>query len=421
MSIYDGMLPEKEIKGKLGFYPVTSKEEWESLPALYKVMDWEPVKDPFDGGKLKAVKNVIFDVVYMEPYGIRATVSVHPQEIQSILFCLHKEKDCQLYTIREVELEGGLRLGAHWLQDTTTGAFAIVLNGGGSTVARQGGYMGYIPGRIKKTELGKFEYDLYYHGDKTGFYHYLNPFRNVKDPEVKKETDVIKNLMDAVAEYGQEAAWSDNDIIDTLVSCGITQEDFRKYGKEDFVKEYFEEEMLKEKPVELESIIDLEIREKYEKETGNIWGNTEERMAEICSFYGYGFSWNKKGNIAINNGYYEGLFEDIGYEIYQFYGKNFEKDVDGDILKHYEYESAESMIQDWLDICKESNQDYIKNGQEKPFPWADEEKVEIKEKNRQEEKKSLDEKIAGVDDKVFLRQGNALPKIKNNEKDLVEL
>ena len=152
--------------------------------------------------------------------------------------------------------------------------------------------------------------------------------------------------------------------------------------------EVYEHLKVNEEIAEFDSIIDLEVREEYEKETGKKWSETEERMAEICSFYDYGFAWNEKGNIVINNGYYEGYFEDIDKEIYSFQGKNFEKDVDGIILRHCEYESAEAMVQDWLSICKESNRDYEKNGQEKPFAWADEMMLE---------KAKLDDLISGAE------------------------
>lgn len=157
MSRYDAMLPREQKQGKIGYYPVTSKEEWEELPALYKVMEWSPVKDYLNGGKLRAVKAVIFDVIYMTPYKINAKVSVHPQEIQSILFCLHKEAQCHLYSVCGIELEGGTVLGAKWLQDSTTGAFGIV--SGNVTVAKQGGYCGYIPKSITAKEDGSYEYN----------------------------------------------------------------------------------------------------------------------------------------------------------------------------------------------------------------------------------------------------------------------
>jgi len=116
----------------------------------------------------------------------------------------------------------------------------------------------------------------------------------------------------------------------------------------------------------MDSIIDLDVREDYERETGKQWSETEEQMAEICSFYGYGFAWNKKGNIVINNGYYQ----DWHQKYYKFFGKNIERETADGELRHYEYESAEAMVNDWLHICKTSNEDYVANGQQKPFSWC---------------------------------------------------
>lgn len=52
--------------------------------------------------------------------------------------------------------------------------------------------------------------------------------------------DVIKNLIDAMVIYGLDACWCDSEIIDELVGCGITEQDFKDCGYGDFVKEYFE-------------------------------------------------------------------------------------------------------------------------------------------------------------------------------------
>lgn len=115
------------------------------------------------------------------------------------------------------------------------------------------------------------------------------------------------------------------------------------------------------------SIIDIEDIEAYEKDTGKSWReDVEERMAQICSFYDYGFNWNEKGNIVINNGF--GC--DWHQEFYKFFGKNIEKTIENRELRHYEYMSAEKMLTEWLPICKATNDDYTKNGQNKPFPWV---------------------------------------------------
>lgn len=50
---------------------------------------------------------------------------------------------------------------------------------------------------------------------------------------------LIKNLIIAVTEYALVYNWSDGDAIDTLVDCGITEQDFIDCGYGDFVREYF--------------------------------------------------------------------------------------------------------------------------------------------------------------------------------------
>ena len=52
--------------------------------------------------------------------------------------------------------------------------------------------------------------------------------------------DVIKNLIEVVVYYGHNAYCSDSEIIDTLVDCGITEQDFKDLGYWSVVKEYFE-------------------------------------------------------------------------------------------------------------------------------------------------------------------------------------
>lgn len=119
---------------------------------------------------------------------------------------------------------------------------------------------------------------------------------------------------------------------------------------------------------DFESIIDVDVILDYEKDTGKTWrDDVEERMAEICSFYDYGFAWNEQGNVVINNGFYRGWHGDF----YNFFGMNMEKDTEDGELRHYEYKSADDMVADWLDICKKTNADYVKNGQIKPFVWLD--------------------------------------------------
>lgn len=93
-------------------------------------------------------------------------------------------------------------------------------------------------------------------------------------------------------------------------------------------------------------------------------------MAKICSFYDYGFNWNSDGGIVIDNQYYEGTWEDMDKDIYQFFGKDIEKMIDGVQWNHYEYLSAKDMVEDWQKICQTTNADYIKNGNDRPFEWC---------------------------------------------------
>ena len=173
---YDGMLPKKYNKNKLGYYPVTSYEEWEELPKVYKAMEWFPIEvyDRFLKRKEKTVAEYIeFDVTYMKPYKIRATVKVHVQEIQKILFCLYKDHDCHLYSISGVVFANGERWGAKWVQDRTTGAYAIVSCG--HYIGMQGGYMGFIPNQIERTEDG-FKWKGCGNRGNRCHYEVMNPF-----------------------------------------------------------------------------------------------------------------------------------------------------------------------------------------------------------------------------------------------------
>lgn len=153
--MYEGMMPEKPIEGHLGFYPVCNADEWENLPALYKAMQWFPVEVynlRWREKETSVVESVIFDVVFLKPYKVSAKVEVHVQEVQSILFCLHEKTDCQLYSICGVKFANGEVYGAEWKQDARSGAFAVYA--GGKCVGMQGGFRGFVPSNIEKTEDG---------------------------------------------------------------------------------------------------------------------------------------------------------------------------------------------------------------------------------------------------------------------------
>ncbi len=179
MGMYDNMLPKKPINGHRGYYPACSAEEWGNLPNIYKAMEWFPV-ETYDW-KLKKKEQtipeyVVFDVVYMMPYGIRASVKVHVQEVQSILFSLHEKKDCHLYSISHVIFANGEKWWAEWRQDSITGAFGVYASG--KCVGIQGGYMGHIPSNMTLLENGEWKWDNE-KGMRSGnrcHYALLNPF-----------------------------------------------------------------------------------------------------------------------------------------------------------------------------------------------------------------------------------------------------
>ena len=174
--MYENMLPTKPIKGHRGFYPACNAEEWENVPNLYKSMEWFPIdvyNTRWSRKEETVVESVIFDVVFMHPYKIRARVEVHVQEVQKILFCAHQKADCHLYTICAVKFANGEEWSAEWRQDTTTGAFAVYSCG--KVLGMQGGYLGFIPENIEKDENG-WKWKGY--GNYNGRCHYSlsNPF-----------------------------------------------------------------------------------------------------------------------------------------------------------------------------------------------------------------------------------------------------
>lgn len=173
MSIF---LPPRPLNGHIGYYPVCNAEEWDNLPAVYKAMEWFPVEvynREWHKKETTVAEYVEFDVVYMEPYKIRATVRVHVQEVQKILFCLFENPDCHLYTVSGVVFSNGERWGAKWLQDRTTGAFAIYASG--KLIGKQGGFMGFVPNQIERTEDDGWKWNYKTSGNRC-HYTLLNPF-----------------------------------------------------------------------------------------------------------------------------------------------------------------------------------------------------------------------------------------------------
>lgn len=175
MGMYDGFLPKEQKAGHHGYYPVVDAQEWDNLPAVYKAMEWRSVEMTRNGYKETTVAEYVeFDVVYMEPYKVRATVRVHVQEVQKILFCLFRNAQCHLYSICGVVFQNGERWPAEWKQDATTGAYAVIACG--HYIGMQGGYLGFVPSNIKRTDDGGFEHVWNYSGPRC-HYDISNPFR----------------------------------------------------------------------------------------------------------------------------------------------------------------------------------------------------------------------------------------------------
>ena len=199
---YDGMLPPVLLEGKRGYYPVCNAQEWEQLPDLYKAMEWSPVPDYRNKGSLSAVKSVIFDVVYLEPYRINAKVHIHCSDVQKVLYCLFKDSQCHLYTICGVELESGTQYGAKWLQDSTTGSFGVYA--GTHLCGRQGGFQGFVPANIERLEDGTFKYRHYSRcqtGNKVSF-EFSNPFPEERFVVKKPSLEEVIDAADRVANDG---------------------------------------------------------------------------------------------------------------------------------------------------------------------------------------------------------------------------
>ena len=204
MGWYDNMLPKHQIEGHRGYYPVTSAKEWDELPALYKVMDWNPVKDPHNKDKLTHVKSVIFDVTFMQPYGISAEVAVHPSEVQKLLFCSFKKADCHLFSVCGIELDSGTRLPAKWLQDSTSGAFAILTCD--NYVGMQGGFRGHIPEGVRRLDDGTFKYDWSMKKTKISHYELSNPFAYLPQEYIWEPKGDVKEKGSSLDEKIQSAA-----------------------------------------------------------------------------------------------------------------------------------------------------------------------------------------------------------------------
>lgn len=179
MDLIQKFLPQTQIGGKIGYYPVCNAKEWNELPDVYKAMEWFPVRmrgrsySGFDIEETAVPEYIEFDCTYIEPYKIRAKVKVHVQEFQKIMFCVFSDAQLHLYSVCGVYFSNGEYRGAKWVQDSRTGAFAVISCG--TYVGKQGGFANFIPERIEETEEG-FRYKSVGSTKNRCHYEYGNPF-----------------------------------------------------------------------------------------------------------------------------------------------------------------------------------------------------------------------------------------------------
>ena len=74
----------------------------------------------------------------------------------------------------------------------------------------------------------------------------------------EEEKNTIKNLIEAMCNYGLEYSFTDNEVIEALIECGIEKQDFIDCGYENFVSEYFQDD-------EDENDKDAEISHKWDE------------------------------------------------------------------------------------------------------------------------------------------------------------
>ena len=79
-------LPETPIKGRIGYYPSMTAEEYRALPLPMRCATWDA-----------DIEAVIFETFFSD-YGTRARVAVHPEQAFKCLF-RHSETDTQLYSV----------------------------------------------------------------------------------------------------------------------------------------------------------------------------------------------------------------------------------------------------------------------------------------------------------------------------------
>ena len=157
------MMPEEPIKGKRGYYPVCSKEEWDQLPDLYKVVTWFPYSRIYNertkGIEESRPRSVIFNTKYEHYDGCSCDIMVPIESAVKIHMCLHRSDSIfSGASLTGVQFENGVSYAAERMQDSRTGSMIIYCFG--KRLAMQGGCMGYIPeGVTYEEEKGAWLFD----------------------------------------------------------------------------------------------------------------------------------------------------------------------------------------------------------------------------------------------------------------------
>lgn len=145
-DLYRPFLPQKPISGHIGFYPVKNFSEWFNLlPLPLRECTWDP-----------SVKSVIFNTFFSDA-GVSGKVEVSTEDTFRALYT-EAGTGAQLYTVCGVRLKDGTQIGAKWMQDGFSGAFAIFSNGG-LCLGQQGGYHAYLPENCYQNENGEWQVD----------------------------------------------------------------------------------------------------------------------------------------------------------------------------------------------------------------------------------------------------------------------
>ena len=146
------------------FYLVNNTEEWGDLPNIYKAAQWFYREITVPGREDIKFKSIPV-MVEIQHKGVTKLVTV-----RGIIGSIVRKEGCK---VTGVLFHNFIRIDAELITDEETGAFAI--KAAGTTVIKQGGYKGFVPGCVyKDDEDGEYYPDYGLH---TNCYYEDDPFR----------------------------------------------------------------------------------------------------------------------------------------------------------------------------------------------------------------------------------------------------